>query len=79
MSLMKFMKGENVWYMYLDKKICSCGNCGKNFLFKERKIKQRKVVNVVINESVCPFCESLGFTQESFEKWLTYKYEDLNW
>ena len=65
--------------MYLDNKICTCGNCRKSFKLNERKIVTRKFLGVSINEKVCPFCESTGYSQEAFVKWLTNKYENLNW
>lgn len=73
------MKGEFICFMFLDKKTCTCSNCRKMFSFDERQIRERKIVNVIIKESVCPFCGSSGYTQEAFEKWLNYKYENLNW
>lgn len=65
--------------MYLGDKKCKCGNCNKIFLFKERKTINRKLFGITINESICPFCGSSGYTQESFENWLIHKYENLNW
>ena len=53
-----------------DELLCVCGQCRKRFPFEQAQIKKRKFYNKEIEEKVCPYCGSKGFSPAREIYWL---------